>query len=181
MKTHFVRIAALFAALFASSLFALPLKQAKLTVSGYQGGETALENFPLLVRISPERIPGFSYDDCALGGSDISFALENGEILPYEIDTWVNDGESLASYAHRRLKELQAVSKEISYSRSYNPDVLITDRIRLHYPAQDLSGIFVVVSQSVTLDACATTTEVRRLSTSSALWQQPARTTPSRW
>ena len=71
----------------------------------------------------------------------------------------LNDGESLASYAHRRLKELQAVSKEISYSRSYNPDVLITDRIRLHYPAQDLSGIFVVVSQSVTLDACATTTE----------------------
>jgi hypothetical protein len=80
MKTYFVRIAALFAALFASSLFALPLKQAKLTVSGYQGGETALENFPLLVRISPERISGFRYDDCALDGSDISFALENGEI-----------------------------------------------------------------------------------------------------
>ncbi|MBR2920714.1 MAG: leucine-rich repeat protein [Kiritimatiellae bacterium] len=95
MKTHFVRIAALFAALFASSLFALPSKQAKLTVSGYQGGETALENFPLLVRISPERISGFRYDDCALDGSDISFALENGEILPHEIDTWVNGGESL--------------------------------------------------------------------------------------
>ena len=43
--------------------------------------------------------------------------------------------------------------------RELRPDVLITDRIRLHYPAQDLSGIFVVVSQSVTLDACATTTE----------------------
>ena len=95
MKKIVMKGFALFAALFASSLFALPLKQAKLTVSGYQGGETALENFPLLVRISPERISGFSYGDCASDGSDISFALENGEILPHEIDTWVNGGESL--------------------------------------------------------------------------------------
>ncbi len=95
MKKIVIKGVALFVALFASSLFALPLKQAKLTVSGYQGGETALENFPLLVRISPERISGFSYGDCALDGSDISFALENGEILPHEIDTWKRDGESL--------------------------------------------------------------------------------------
>lgn len=91
--------------------------------------------------------------------SVLSIESRGREVWKEESSVKLNDGESLASYAQRRLKELQAVSKEISYSRSYNPDVLITDRIRLHYPAQDLSGIFVVVSQSVTLDACATTTE----------------------
>lgn len=136
MKTHFVRIAALFAALFASSLFALPLKQAKLTVSGYQGGETALEDFPLLVRISPERIPGFSYDDCALGGSDISFALENGEILPYEIDTWVNDGESLVWV---RLPALQGT--ETSFYFRWN-DSGPAENIPSNVWAADYAGVW---------------------------------------
>lgn len=95
MKKIVIKGIALFAALFASSLFALPLKQAKLTVSGYQGGETALENFPLLVRISETGIQGFSYADCAEGGADISFALADGTALPYEIDTWNDKGESL--------------------------------------------------------------------------------------
>ena len=81
------------------------------------------------------------------------------EVWKEETSVKLNDGESLAAYAHRRLRELQAVSTEISYSRSYNPNVLVTDRIRLHYPAQNLSGIFVVKSQSITLDACATTAE----------------------
>ena len=95
MKKIVMKGVALFVALFSSSLFALPSKQAKLTVSGYQGGETALENFPLLVRISETGIQGFSYADCAEGGADISFALADGTALPYEIDTWNDKGESL--------------------------------------------------------------------------------------
>lgn len=136
MKTHFVRIAALFAALFASSLFALPSKQAKLTVSGYQGGETTLENFPLLVRISPERISGFSYGDCASDGSDISFALENGEILPHEIDTWVNDGESLVWV---RLPALQGT--ETSFYFRWN-DSGPAENIPSNVWAADYAGVW---------------------------------------
>ena len=91
--------------------------------------------------------------------STLSVESRGREVWKEETSVNLNDGESLASYAKRRLRELQAISTEISYSRSYNPDVLVTDRIRLHYPAQDLSGIFVVMSQSISLDACATTAE----------------------
>ena len=68
--------------------------QAELATTGYQGIGT-LTNFPVLVRVSTTRIPGFSYADCAPDGSDIAFALADGTILPHEIDTWNPAGESL--------------------------------------------------------------------------------------
>ncbi len=82
------------AVLTAASVFALPRKAADITVSGYTGAST-LENFPVLVRISPERISGFSYADCATGGADISFTDADGNSLSHEIDTWDTDGTSL--------------------------------------------------------------------------------------
>lgn len=76
------------------SVFAAPLKRAQITISGYSG-ETTLENFPVLVRVSESVISGFSYVDCQADGSDISFALEDGTVLAHEIDTWDTTGESL--------------------------------------------------------------------------------------
>ena len=148
MKKIVIKGVALFVALFSSSLFALPLKQAKLTVSGYQGGETTLENFPLLVRISPERISGFSYGDCALDGSDISFALENGEILPHEIDTWVNGGESLVWV---RLPALQGT--ETSFYFRWN-DSGPAENISANVWSADYAGVWHMNGASgVTLDS----------------------------
>ena len=86
----------IFSAVLAATAFALPQQKAKITVSGYNwenAGE--LENFPVLVRISESRISGFYYDSCKEGGADISFALEDGTLLPHEIDTWNTLGESL--------------------------------------------------------------------------------------
>ncbi len=90
-KTTSVFMAAAMAAL---SSFAAPQKAADITVSGYTGAST-LENFPVLVRISPTRISGFSYADCASGGADISFTDVSGAALDFEIDTWDTTGESL--------------------------------------------------------------------------------------
>ncbi len=87
-------IAVIAAVAFASSLHSAPFKAADITVSGYSGA-SPLANFPVLVRISPERISGFSYADCAAGGADIAFADEQGNALPREIDTWNTAGESL--------------------------------------------------------------------------------------
>ena len=81
-------------AVTALSVFAQPRKAADFTVSGYTG-ESALANFPVLVRISPERISGFSYADCAADGADIAFTDANGNALAREIDTWDTAGESL--------------------------------------------------------------------------------------
>ena len=82
------------AAMAASVSFALPRKAVDITVSGYTGTST-LANFPVLVRISPERISGFSYADCAADGRDIAFVDAEGNALDREIDTWDTEGESL--------------------------------------------------------------------------------------
>ncbi len=80
-------------ALAAAVSLAAPRKAAEITVSGYTG--SALENFPVLVRISPTRISGFSYADCAADGRDIAFVDADGHALDREIDTWDPNGESL--------------------------------------------------------------------------------------
>ena len=88
--------ACLFAALLsaATSASAVSRYSVNLTVSGYTNS-TALENFPVLVRISEAGISGFNYDDCATNGMDLSFADAAGNVIPREIDTWNTNGESL--------------------------------------------------------------------------------------
>lgn len=86
---HFALCIALAAGALAAPEFRAPLR-----VAGFSGYST-LENYPVLVRLSPARISGFAYADCAAGGADISFTLPDGTPLPHEVDTWNTDGESL--------------------------------------------------------------------------------------
>lgn len=69
----------------------------KFTVSGYEG-ETAVANLPVLVKISPATIAGFSYSDINYPetGEDICFIDLMGNALPFEIDTWDTTGTSYA-------------------------------------------------------------------------------------
>lgn len=67
----------------------------QLEITGYSGGEEALEDFPVLLRFSPERLPGFRYADCAEGGADLRFTDADGVLLASEVDTWNPEGESL--------------------------------------------------------------------------------------
>ena len=55
---------------------------------------STLANFPVLVRLSAERQPGFVPADCGEGGVNLRFALDDGTLLAHEIDTWNPDGES---------------------------------------------------------------------------------------
>ena len=67
---------------------------ATITVSGYSGS-TTLTDFPVLVRISPDKIDGFSYAACKDGGADIAFTSADGNtVYDHEIDTWDPSGES---------------------------------------------------------------------------------------
>ncbi len=91
--------------------------------------------------------------------SMLSTISRGREIWKEETSVKLNDGESLLAYARRKLRELQSIATEISYSRSYDPQVHVTDYIRLNYPAQNLSGVFVVESQKITLDHSGTTAE----------------------
>lgn len=67
-----------------------------LTVDEYSGDST-LENFPVLVRISESGIDGFHYADMrsSADGADLLFLDSDGNGLPFEIDTWNPAGESL--------------------------------------------------------------------------------------
>ena len=55
---------------------------------------TPLANFPTLVRISEAGLTGFNYADC-LDADCIWFEDEGGNVLPFEVDTWDDQGESL--------------------------------------------------------------------------------------
>ena len=54
----------------------------------------ALENFPVLVRISQTTIDGFLYDACP-DSSHLWFTDADGTLLPFEADTWNAGGTSL--------------------------------------------------------------------------------------
>ncbi len=105
MKNTSIILATAFAA---SSVWgALPVPQgasfqlgAAITVSAYAGSET-LTNFPVLVRIREGSPTGFSYANVVnaltsdKNAIDIGFTDSTGTGLPYDIDTWNPNGESL--------------------------------------------------------------------------------------
>ena len=63
-----------------------------VTLTLNEVGTTPVANYTLLVRVSESQLPGFSY---ARAVGNIAFAGEDGLALPYDIDTWKADGESL--------------------------------------------------------------------------------------
>ena len=58
-------------------------------------GSTPVANYTLLVRISKDSLPGFSYERAGKDGSEIAFTDGYGEPLSHDIDTWNIHGESL--------------------------------------------------------------------------------------
>ena len=58
------------------------------------GPAEALADFPVLVRISEAGLDGFEYVDCP-SGECLWFTDEYRVALPFEVDTWNPDGESL--------------------------------------------------------------------------------------
>lgn len=69
----------------------------------------------------------------------------------------LQDGETIAQYARRRLKELQERTETVQYTRRFLPEVNIGDIVRLNYP--QLMGGYKVTSQAITLDASGSTQE----------------------
>ncbi len=75
-------------------------KGAKFTVAGYTNANgtarSELTGFPVLVRIAANSPSGFSYADLASSmGDDLCFIDMDGTGLPFEIDTWNPNGDSL--------------------------------------------------------------------------------------
>lgn len=112
---------------------------------------------PNVFRVVSDNESVVAYDDDP--DSPFSTAARGREIWKEESSVKLADNESLLQYARRKLKEAQGVGETISYSRSYDPDVNVTDIISLSYPRQNLIGNYIVRSQKISLDHKATTSE----------------------
>ena len=129
MSARTLALAALMCGSLAPASAAAAAYQSTLTVSGYVG-ESTLENFPVLVRISTEKISGFSYGDCAADGADLSFVDAEGNMIPHEIDTWNTAGEStvwvklptLATNTTFTMRWGDPVSDTVAASATWNDD-----------------------------------------------------------
>lgn len=96
-------------------------------------------------------------DDSA--GSIFSTASRHREIWKEETNCKLNGTETLNEYAARRLKEEQNITYSASYDRRFHPEVLVSDLVRIHYPGQDISGVFTIKSQSIDLKRGGRTSE----------------------
>lgn len=68
-------------------------KRIEIKIPGYTG-TTTLKNFPVLVKLSEETIPGFKFSDSYLDGSDITCTTPNNVVIPHEVESWNINGES---------------------------------------------------------------------------------------
>ena len=69
-------------------------KSFTIDFGGY-AGNSALVDFPVLVRLSGANIGGFRYSDFRqANGGDLRFSDAAGNLIPHEIDTWNPSGES---------------------------------------------------------------------------------------
>ena len=81
------------------------------------------------------------------------------EVWLEDSSTYLHENETLAEYAQRMLEDAQKVATCISYDRRFDPNVYVSDVVRLNYPAQKISGSFLVTSQTITLGYNARTSE----------------------
>lgn len=112
---------------------------------------------PNIFRASMDDVYAIARDDDP--ESRLSTVNRGREIWMEETDCDLNEDESLAEYAERRLKEEQRSSKTIEYNVRFSPEVSVGHIAFINYPAQKLSGKFYISSQSIDIDESVTVSE----------------------
>lgn len=114
-------------------------------------------NSPNIVRVIVDNQYAVARDDDP--ESPLSTVSRGREVWLEDTSMEINANESISKYAIRKLKEYQAASVSISYDRRYMPDIYPYDTVRLNYPAQNIFGLFIIKSQTITLGFNAKTSE----------------------
>lgn len=91
--------------------------------------------------------------------SKLSIANRGREVWAEETNCYLNYGENIEEYAKRRLKEAQRTSMTVSYSRRFDPEVRVASVVELNFPRQEISGNFLVTSQTIDLGYSGKTSE----------------------
>ena len=88
---------------------------------------TALENFPVLVRISTTAPAGFLYEVCP-NASHLWFTDDGGAPLPFEVDTWDTTGTSLVWVSVPSLSSSTAITMHWAGDTGNVPDEIPASR-----------------------------------------------------
>lgn len=114
-------------------------------------------NCPNVYRATSGDVTGIARDENP--DSALSIPARGREVWKSESGVNLASGETIAQYAQRMLRQAQQVKKSASYTRRYVPTVKPGDHVRMAYPAQGLTGVYMVESQTVTLSYSASTDE----------------------
>lgn len=112
---------------------------------------------PNVFRVTSNGMTAIARDD--EDESMLSTVTRGREIWIEDSNGNLNDGEGLEQYASRRLKEEQSVAYTVSYTRRFDPDILVGDVVEMHYPGQNLTGKYTITSQNIELSHGAKTSE----------------------
>ena len=113
---------------------------------------------PNVLRATSDDLTAVARDDDPK--SSLSTVSRGREIWAEESSVTLGTNESLASYAYRRLKELQAPARTVSYSRRFNPDITVGDIVRINHPEIGVDDTFKIQSQTLELShGCRITEE----------------------
>lgn len=104
---------------------------------------------PNVFRAIEDDLIGIARDDSP--DSPLSTVNRGREVWAEDTNCDLNDGESVAEYAIRRLKEEQSANTIIEYNRRFVPELDPTDLLSINFAAQNISGIYSIDSQSITL------------------------------
>lgn len=106
-------------------------------------------NAPNVFRAVKDDLVAVAKDDRE--DSFLSIQNRGREVWAEDTSPNLNDNESIADYAIRRLKEEQNILISVEYQRRFRPDLYVSDLVRLHYPKQKIDGKFKIISQSISL------------------------------
>ena len=112
-------------------------------------------NVPNVLRVVMDDVSAIARDDSE--NSIYSTASRGREIWLEENAAEIANGDTLAEYAKRRLKAVQAVGTKASYARRYIPNITVCDVVRLRY--ESLNGLYKITSQKISLSHNVTTSE----------------------
>lgn len=91
--------------------------------------------------------------------SPLSTISRGREIWYEDSSVYLQENETLAEYAYRMLASVQQLATTVSYSRRFNPDVGVLDIVKIGYGTQNIDGLYLVTSQTITLGYGAKTSE----------------------
>lgn len=116
---------------------------------------------PNVLRVVMDDVSAIARDDRQ---KSIYSTVNRGREIWKEENVDIAAGDTLADYADRRLKELQMVGTEVSYTRRFLPDLGVGDVVRLRY--ESVSGLYRISEQKLTFGHNLTTSEtVERIDT----------------